>query len=61
MRLVENINTHWQFIARDDASAQFTNFYGQYELICLPHNNSVLPHNNFTESDFCLSVGTDGV
>ncbi len=54
MRQVLNINTDWQFTPRDEPLAQFPNSSFEFERVSLPHSNAVLPHNNFSERDYCF-------
>jgi beta-galactosidase len=54
MRHITNINSDWQFIARDEPQAQFTAYGGPHQMVCLPHSNATLPHNHFSESEYCF-------
>lgn len=54
MRQVLNINTNWQFTPRDEPLAQFEGTKLESERVSLPHSNTLLPHNNFLESEYCF-------
>ncbi len=54
MRQVLNINTDWQFIARDEPEAKFANSNLEFQTVSLPHSNTLLPHHNFSEKEYCF-------
>ena len=54
MRQVLNINTDWQFISRDEPEAQFAGSSFEFQTVSLPHSNTLLPHSNFSESEYAF-------